>query len=54
MAWSCASVPSGTGPEQKTSVHAAPAERHTQSFVPGREVAGRLLHHLAVVGPKEP
>ena len=27
---------------------------HPQSLVPGREVAGRLLHRLAVVGPEEP
>ena len=27
---------------------------HPQGFVPGREVAGRLLHCLAVVGPEEP
>ena len=27
---------------------------HSQSLVPGREVASRLLHRLAVVGPKEP
>ena len=27
---------------------------HPWSLVPGREVAGRLLHRLAVVGPEEP
>ena len=27
---------------------------HPQSLLPDREVAGRLLHPLAVVGPEEP
>ena len=27
---------------------------HLQGFVPGSEVAGRLVHRLAVVGPEEP
>ena len=27
---------------------------HPQSVVPGRQVAGRLLHRLALVGPEEP
>ena len=27
---------------------------HPQGFVPGRKVAGRLVHRLAVVGPEEP
>ena len=31
MARGCASASSGTSPEQKTSVHAAPAERHEAS-----------------------
>ena len=57
MARSCASAASGTSPEQKISVHAAPAERHEathRALSPGGEVAGRLLHRLAVVGPEEP
>ena len=27
---------------------------HPQGFVPGWEVAGRLVHRLAVLGPEEP
>ena len=27
---------------------------HPQGFVPGREVAGRLVYRLVVVGPEEP
>ena len=27
---------------------------HPQGFVPGWEVAGRLVHRLVVVGPEEP
>ena len=57
MARSCASASSGTSPEQKTfcACGARGAPRgHPQGFVPGWEVAGRLVHRLAVVGPEEP
>ena len=56
MAQSCASASWGTSPEQKTSVHVAPAERHEATYraFPGWEVAGRLMYRLAVVGPEEP
>ena len=56
MARSCASASSGTSPEEKTSVHVAPAERQEahSALSPGGRSQGRLVYCLAVVGPEEP